>query len=163
MGDVTDALSRVPVIQVTRDQDILTNNFARYEKVNKINAPTYVMSQATGYKLVSNKEQPSGNQYVIPWLLAYFKAKTNAASPTENRAQHLPMYIRYDVTQDSIKVTAKQVQNIWNVNIDKNTANFDMNQQLSNLSVQNMTLSTTSSEDKSAYNISNIESYTIKL
>ena len=163
MGDVTDALSRVPVIQVTRDQDILTNDFARYEKVNKINAPTYVMSQATGYKLVSNKEQPSGNQYVIPWLLAYFKAKTNAASPTENRAQHLPMYIRYDVTQDSIKVTAKQVQNIWNVNIDKNTANFDMNQQLSNLSVQNMTLSTTSSEDKSAYNISNIESYTIKL
>ena len=163
MGDVTDALSRVPVIQVTRDQDILTNDFARYEKVNKINAPTYVMSQATGYKLVSNKEQPSGNQYVIPWLLAYFKAKTNAASPTENRAQHLPMYIRYDVTQDSIKVTPKQVQNIWNVNIDKNTANFDMNQQLSNLSVQNMTLSTTSSEDKSAYNISNIESYTIKL
>ena len=163
MGDVTDALSRVPVIQVTRDQDILTNDFARYEKVNKINAPTYVMSQATGYKLVSNKEQPSGNQYVIPWLLAYFKAKTNAASPTENRAQHLPMYIRYDVTQDSIKVTAKQVQNIWDVNIDKNTANFDMNQQLSNLSVQNMTLSTTSSEDKSAYNISNIESYTIKL
>ena len=73
------------------------------------------------------------------------------------------MYIRYDVTQNSIKITAKQVQNIWNVNIDKNTANFDMNQQLSNLSVQNMTLSTTSSEDKSAYNISNIESYTIKL
>ena len=86
-----------------------------------------------------------------------------AASPTENRAQHLPMYIRYDVTQNSIKITAKQVQNIWDVNIDKNTANFDMNQQLSNLSVQNMTLSTTSSEDKSAYNISNIESYTIKL
>ena len=73
------------------------------------------------------------------------------------------MYIRYDVTQDNIKVTAKQVQNIWDVNIDKNTANFDMNKQLSNLSVQNMTLSTTSNEDKDAYNITNIESYTIKL
>ena len=29
------------------------------KKVSKVNAPTYVMSQATGYKLVSNKEQPS--------------------------------------------------------------------------------------------------------
>jgi hypothetical protein len=38
--------------------------------------------------------------------MAYFKAKTNAASPTENVAQHRPMYIRYDLTGSNIVVTA---------------------------------------------------------
>lgn len=163
MGAMEDSLSRKPVIQVTSAKDVQTNDYARYEVVDKITAPTYVMSQATGYKLVSNKEQPSGNAYTIPWLLAYFKASTNASSPTENVAQHKPMYIRYDVTPTEIKVTATQVENVWNVNIEKNTKSIDMNKQLSDLSVTKMTLSTTSNEDIAAYNITDIKSYTITL
>lgn len=160
---VNAALSRIPVIQVTRQQDIQDNNYARYELVTKINAPTYVMSQATGYKLVSNKEQPSGNQYTIPWLLSYFKAASNAASPTENAAQHRPMYIRYDMNDNSIKVTAKQIHNIWNVDIQSNKSSFDMNKQLTDIYSEAMTLSTISNEDKQAYNITDLQSYIINL
>lgn len=163
MGTMEDSLSRKPVIQVTSAKDVQTNDYARYEVVDKITAPTYVMSQATGYKLVSNKEQPSGNAYTIPWLMAYFKAKTNASSPTENVAQHKPMYIRYDVTPTEIKVTATQVENVWNVNIEKNSKSLDMNKQLTDLSVTEMTLSTISNEDKVAYNITDTKSYTITL
>ena len=165
MSPMTNADSRKPVVQVTRESDINTSwtPFARFEIVNKLNAPTYVMSQATGYKLVSNKEMPSGDQYQIPWLLAYFKAYNSSSSPTENCRQHLPMYIRYDVNDQEITVTAKQVQNIWNVNFDKNSASLDMNNQLPNLDVNSMTLSTTIEEDKTAYGITNLESYVIKL
>lgn len=163
MDTMEDSLSRKPVIQVTNSSDVQTNDYARYEVVDKINAPVYVMSQATGYKLVSNKEQPSGNAYTIPWLMAYFKAMTNASSPTENVAQHKPMYIRYDITDTTIKVTAKQVENVWNVNVDKNTMSLDMNNQLTNLSVTPMTLSTVSNEDKTTYNITDTKSYTITL
>ena len=163
MGEVGTAESRIPIIQVTKSSDVKTNNFARYEVVDKIDAPIYVMSQATGYKLVSNKEQPSGPQFTIPWLLSYFKAKTNAASPTENVAQHYPMYIRYDLTDTTIKVTAKQVQNVWNVNLDNNSKSFDINNQIQNTSAKDMTLSQISDEDKAAYNISDINSLTINL
>lgn len=165
MDVVTDEMSRKPVIQVTRDADIQNNSkYARYEKVSKVNAPTYVMSQATGYKLVSNKEQPSDDTYIIPWLLAYFKQpKGTGKGTTENVAQHRPMYIKYDLSNDAIKVTANQVHNIWNVNVDKNTKSFDMNKQLSELSVEAMTLETTSDADKAAYGIKEIESYTINL
>ena len=61
---------------------------------------------ATGYKLISNKEQPSGNAYRIPWLLAYFPAATSSSNPKENTAQHKPMYIKYDVSDTNIKITA---------------------------------------------------------
>ncbi len=164
LGEVTSADTRVPVIQVTKISDVKPNDrFARYEIVSKINAPTYIMSQASGYKLVSNKEQPSGPEFTIPWLLAYFKAKNNAASPTENVAQHYPMYIKYDISPNSINVTAKQVHGIWDVNIDNNTKKFDMNKQLSNNHAEAMTLSTTSDEDKSAYGIVDVDTLTINL
>lgn len=164
MEEVTSADTRIPVIQVTNSSYVKpSDKFARYEVVDKINAPIYVMSQASGYKLVSNKEQPSGPEYTIPWLLSYFKAKTNAASPTENVAQHYPMYIKYDCSSDNITVTAKQVENIWDVNLDNNSKKFDMNKQLSDLNPKSMTLSTISDEDKAAYNITNTESLTIDL
>ena len=164
MGNVTSADTRIPVIQVTKAEHVVANDpFARYEVVDKLNAPTYVMTQATGYKLVSNKEQPSGPQYTIPWLLAYFKAKTNAASPTENVAQHHPMYIRYELNDTNIKVIVKQVQNIWNVNLDNNSKKFDMNKQLTDIEVKTITLNTTSDEDKIKYNITNVDELTIQL
>lgn len=157
------ALSRVPVIQVLKASDVKQSAFARYEVVSKINAPTFVMSQASGYKLVSNKEMPSGPDYRIPWLLAYFPAATSASSPKENVAQHKPMYIRYDCSDSNIVVTANQVENVWDVNLSKNTSKFDMNNQLTELGSTKMTLSTTNDEDKLAYNITNLESLTITL
>lgn len=161
--DSLDMMSRVPVIQVTSSADVQTNNFARYEVVPQLTAPIYVMSQATGYKLVSNKEQPSGNEFTIPWLLSYFKPKTNANSPTENVAQHYPMYIRYDLTDTQIVITAKQIKGIWDVNLDTNAKVYNMNNQLTQLSTQNMTLSETTVADKTAYNIQTTDSYTINL
>lgn len=164
MDNVTDALSRVPVIQVTSLSNVVRqDDYARYQVVSKIDAPTYVMSQASGYKLVSNKEQPSGPAYTIPWLLSYFKAKTNADSPTENVAQHYPMYIKYTMTGSNITVTANQISGIWNTNVDKGTKSYDMNVQLTKLAGTKMTLSQISDEDKSVYGITNTESYIITL
>ena len=167
MGTVDNALSRIPVIQVLRDEDVIarhvTEGHARYEVVDEITAPTYVMCQATGYKLVSNKEQPSGNQYIIPWLLSYFKAASNATEPTENRKQHYPMYIVYNVTPSGITVTAKQVHGIWNVNEVSNKASYDFNNQLSNVYAQAMTLQETSADDLDAYGLNDTDSYTIEL
>lgn len=163
LGPVSTADSRKPVIQVTDSSQVETNDYARYEIVSKINAPTYVMSQATGYKLVSNKEQPSGDAYTIPWLLAYYKARSNDASPTENVAQHKPMYIKYDVTDTDITVTAKQIENVWNVNVQANTKSYDMNNQQKDINVTAVTCDQTSSTDKSTYNITDSTKYTITL
>lgn len=97
----------------------------RYEKVSDITAPTYVMSQATGYKLVSNKELPSSTE--ISWLNKYFPAKSvisgTSTKDVENIAQHYPTYIRYDVTGTEINVTSYQIHGIWEVDLstDKTT------------------------------------------
>lgn len=159
-GEITTELSRKPVIQVIQQEQVKENNFARYEVVKTINAPTYVTSQATGYKLISNKEQPSGSAYRIPWLLAYFPAATSASSPKENVAQHKPMYVRYDVSDTNIKITAIQIEGIWEVT---DTTKYDFNNQTSTLKATKMTLSTTEKEDLAIYSPGQTESYTIKL
>lgn len=165
MEEVTEAASRKPVIQITNRTDINQDwlRFCRYEVVNKITAPTYVMSQATGWKLVSNKEQPSGPDYQIPWLLSYFKAKTSEVTPKENVKQHYPMYIVYELSDTKIDITAKQIKGVWTVNEDKNTTTYDMNKQLDNLSSVAMTLKEAIAQDKAAYNIVNQDKYTITL
>lgn len=165
MGEVTESVSRKPVVQVTKASDINNDwlQFARFEIVDKINAPTYVMSQATGWKLVSNKEQPSGPDYQIPWLLAYFKAKTSEVTPKENVKQHYPMYIVYEMSDSKIDITAKQIKGVWTVNEDKNTAKYDMNKQLDSLSAVAMTLKESLPQDLSAYNITTQDKYTITL
>ena len=121
------------------------------------------MSQATGWKLVSNKEQPSGPDYQIPWLLAYFKAKTSEVTPKENVKQHYPMYIVYEMSDSKIDITAKQIKGVWTVNEDKNTAKYDMNKQLDSLSAVAMTLKESLPQDLSAYNITTQDKYTITL
>ena len=162
MGDVTATLSRKPVIQVLSQDEVVENDFARYELVSKISAPVYVMSQATGYKLVSNKEQPSDNTYTIPWLMSYFKQPDGTGTgTTENVEQHYPMYIRYDLTNAGIKVTAKQISGIWDVNVTKNTKSYDMNNQLSTMASTAMTLSKITDDDKANYGITSTDSYDI--
>ena len=61
----------------------------------------YVMCQATGYKLVSNKELPAQN---IPWLMEYYPVikqtedvTSNTAKVTVNPAQQFPNYIMWNV------------------------------------------------------------------
>ena len=61
----------------------------------------YVMCQATGYKLISNKELPAPN---IPWLQNYYPATisdanttTNTATSTVNAAQQFPHYIVWTI------------------------------------------------------------------
>lgn len=63
----------------------------------------YVMCQATGYKLVSNKELPAKN---IPWLLEYYPVAsqtenpgTNTATVKVNPAQQFPNYIIWNIGQ----------------------------------------------------------------
>lgn len=160
-GDISTELSRKPVIQVLQQDQVKESNFARYEVVSKVSAPTYVTCQATGYKLISNKEQPSGDAYRIPWLLAYFPAATSASSPKENIAQHKPMYIRYDVTDNTIKVTAIQINGIWEVISD--STKYDFNNQIENLTTDKMTLNTSKEEDLTIYSPDNRDFYTLNL
>lgn len=160
-GDISTELSRKPVIQVLQQDQVKESNFARYEVVSKVSAPTYVTCQATGYKLISNKEQPSGDAYRIPWLLAYFPAATSASSPKENIAQHKPMYIRYDVTDNTIKVTAIQINGIWEVTSD--STKYDFNNQIENLTIDKMTLNTSKEEDLTIYSPDNRDFYTLNL
>lgn len=160
-GDITTDMSRKPVIQVLRQDQVQVNNFARYEVVENITAPTYVTCQATGYKLISNKEQPSGDAYRIPWLLAYFPAATSSSNPKENTAQHKPMYIKYDVSDTNIKITAVQINGIWEV--DSSSTKYDFNNQIENLTIDKMTLSTSTEEDLAIYSPDNQNFYTLKL
>lgn len=106
-------------------------------------------------------EQPSGDAYRIPWLLAYFPAATSASSPKENIAQHKPMYIRYDVTDNTIKVTAIQINGIWEVTSD--STKYDFNNQIENLTTDKMTLNTSKEEDLTIYSPDNRDFYTLNL
>lgn len=61
----------------------------------------YVMCQATGFKLISNKELPAQN---IPWLLEYYPVSkqvedpsSNTATVTVNKAQQFPNYIIWNI------------------------------------------------------------------
>jgi hypothetical protein len=73
------------------------------------------------------------------------------------------MYIKYKVTNSSVVVEAKQIHGVWDVNEDKNTAKWDPNKQIPNLTTVSMTCEPTSEADKQAYNITSTETYTITL
>lgn len=66
-----------------------------------LNYVKYVMTQATGFKLSSNKELPAKN---IPWLLEYYPVAsqienntTNTATVKVNTAQQYPNYIIWNI------------------------------------------------------------------
>ena len=48
------------------------------------------MSQASGYKLFSNKDIPAPR---IPWLASYFPGVMKEGFLTNNMGQRIPMYI----------------------------------------------------------------------
>ena len=69
----------------------------------------YVMNQATGYKLSSNKELPAKN---IPWLMEYYPVETQTENPATNKA--------------TVKLNPAQMYShyiIWNIGEGNETEN----------------------------------------
>lgn len=122
-GNVEGETSSKPVVQVTSlPSDAATNTNLRYELVGKINAPVYVMSQATGYKLVSNQEIPSSTK--IAWLQKYYPGKEGTGKDKEGIAQHFPTYVKYKLTATGIEVESIQITGIWGVDLTANTTTY---------------------------------------
>ena len=152
MGDVSASASMQPVVQVLPSENKPESNMVRYEIVNKITAPTYVMCQATGYKLVSNQEIPCRSSDNIKWLLFYFSGNVKGEKDTANGFQYYPTYILYDVTDTSINIKSYQIKNIYTepVSASKGGA-FNINNQIkSALSAQEI-LNTSSNGTISGY------------
>lgn len=85
----------------------------------------YVMSQATGFKLQSNKDIPCPG---IPWLAKYFEGTIKGDSISVNGSQKAPTFIIWDITDTTLTMNAYQVPNLttgayWDTfgNGDKNT------------------------------------------
>ena len=132
------------------------SSFLRIKFVKKITAPTLAMSQATGYKVVSNKELPSaisdkdGICRYTPWLLSYCAAESSSKTSsgksggnftsTKNPVQCRPTYIRYDFDSENISVAIKQVDGIYNIQIaDGKYAAYTLDTQETKLSCNPVT------------------------
>lgn len=152
MNDISDTASMQPVVQVLASENKPESNLVRYEVVSKITAPTYVMCQATGYKLVSNQEIPCRSSDNVKWLLFYFSGNDNGASDTANGFQYYPTYILYDVTDTQINVKSYQIRNIYTDpnNATKGGAFNINNQSKSDLTAQEI-LNTASNKTYSGY------------
>ena len=93
---------------------------------------TYAMCQATGYKLVSNKELPGQG---IPWLRKYFPMLAGNKAST---SQYYPMYSVFTVSQGSVSMQSYTVYNIYSENGTKVT-NFNINNQYPEFTTKNST------------------------
>lgn len=93
------------------------------------NGVTYAMCQATGYKLVSNKELPGSG---IAWIRKYFPMSNGKGSAS----QYYPMYSVYQVSSSAISMQSYTVYNIYGVNGTKVT-NFNINSQYPEFTTKN--------------------------
>lgn len=75
-------------------------------KVTEITGVVYLMGQATGSKLDSNKDVPASSIY---WNAKYFPEGSNGKS---NPAQYYPTYIKLNFTTDKITHHSYQIKNI---------------------------------------------------
>lgn len=82
-------------------------HYCEFELVEKITAPVYSMSQATGYKHTSNKELPAPK---IPWLRYYYPAEGGSANPN----QKMPFYTYVTITNNNITLDVKRLSNLMN-------------------------------------------------
>jgi hypothetical protein len=94
--------------------------------VNHSAGVTYLMSQATGYKLVSNKELPGSG---IKWLKQYYPATTNGTTLTANEAQYYPMFNYLEISGATLKSTSYAVTNVYTRNSSNKPVAFDINNQ----------------------------------
>ena len=87
----------------TAARDIVVNGETK-------NGVVYVMCQATGFKLQSNKDIPAPN---IPWLAKYFPGTiTGSNSIKVNASQKAPTFIMWDINENQIKMNTYQVINV---------------------------------------------------
>lgn len=106
----------------------------RYEIVDAVSAPTYVMCQATGYKNISNSDTSDGQEH-CQWQRAMVQGQEinyetwEGVDLADNLrvAQLYPFYTRYHITSDHIDVHMQRVANMyspsskanyWNINRD---------------------------------------------
>lgn len=122
------------------------SNFLRINYVEKITAPTYIMSQATGYKLVSNKELPapaltaeSDPTRYTPWLLSYPAAKFSQGKVAENYVQHRPTYVTYNLNTQGISACIKQVDGIYYIDENGKASQYTLYSQNRQLSCCSLT------------------------
>ena len=94
-------------------------------KLNTENGVVYSMCQATGYKLVSNKELPGIG---INWLRKYFPMSNGSASSS----QYYPMYSLINTAGDQLTLSSYVVHNIF----QEKTA-FNINEQFNAFSDTN--------------------------
>lgn len=111
-----------PIVYSTIEQpEWFTSLSERNKQLCQISTDTskpyvrYVMCQATGYKLTSNKELPSQN---IPWLLEYYPVSTqqednstNTATVKVNTAQQYPNYIIWNIGEGEETETVETTSN----------------------------------------------------
>lgn len=73
----------------------------------------YAMCQATGYKLVSNKELPGAD---IKWLQKYYAASldSDAKTVSASSSQYYPMYSVFNLSQNAVSMKSYAVYNIYN-------------------------------------------------
>lgn len=115
------------------DSEYTQKPLCRYEIVDSISAPTYVMCQATGYKNLSNSDT-SDTTARCQWQRALVPGSTidwedanehiKSTTPTD---QLRPFYTRFRVTSDKIYVDMRRVDGLytpsskagyWNANRD---------------------------------------------
>ncbi len=81
--------------------------FCTFELVDKITAPVYAMSQATGYKHTSNKELPCHD--CMPWNRYYFPATSDNKANTQQKS---PFFTTWTIKDDGIYGEVKRVDNL---------------------------------------------------
>lgn len=91
---------------------------------------TYAMCQATGYKLVSNKELPGSG---IDWLRKYFPMSAGNVAST---SQYYPMYSVFNAVSNAVNMQSYTVYNIYYENGTKATS-FDINNQYAEFTTKN--------------------------
>ena len=107
----------------------------RIQLVDKFTYPSYVMSQATGFKLISNKELMTCKANTIPWMLTCCPESNDSTVSSgwkPGRNQLDPMYIVYSLDSDSntADIDMRVVKNIFTVTGTKTfTATCLMNRQ----------------------------------
>lgn len=95
----------------------------RYEIVDSISAPTYVMCQATGYKNISNSDTSDGPEH-CQWQRAMVQGQRLNTTTWEGEdlaeddraAQLYPFYTRFHITDDAIHVDLQRVAGLYKPN-----------------------------------------------
>lgn len=89
-------------------------------KGSELNHVTYLMCQATGYKVKSNKELPSSYQF-------FSKVVAGTAGSSAQKSQLYPMYVIVEFYDTAIKAKLVRIGNIFKINETKGTESFGQN------------------------------------